>query len=93
MLVGKLVDHYVIVRDYMSVVGTSGHTVYHPLESTSACADSHHCKGIAGEHPYCSTEVADSHADSHRLPRRLEQQAGHHALLARVMECSCMLVQ
>ena len=38
-LFGLMVDRYVIVRDVMPVIDTSGHTVYHPLESTSAFAE------------------------------------------------------
>lgn len=74
-LVGLMVDRYVIVLDFMPVVDTSGHTVYHPLESTSAFAENPHYNRIAHEHSYCNTDT-----ESCRLPRRLEPRAGHHTL-------------
>lgn len=83
-LIGRMVDRYIVVRDFLSVVDSSGHALCLPLESTSAFAENPHCKRIAGEHSYCSSKVASSHTESRSLPRRLEQQAGQaqHVLLA-----------
>ena len=70
-LIEKMIDCYVIVRDYVTVSSTSGQTSYVPLEKTSAFSDNHHCKRIQGEHSYCSTSSDIHELGTHTGPSRI----------------------
>ena len=51
-LIGKLIDRYVIVRDYVSATTTAGETTYVPFENSSLFSENQHCKRIQIEHSY-----------------------------------------
>ena len=70
-LIGRMIDRYVIVRDYIEASDHSGQTIHFPLEQTSAYTENPHSKRIEIEHSYCSTQGSDPTRPSRRIPQWL----------------------
>ena len=70
-LIGRMIDRYIIVRDYIEASDHSGQTIHFPLEQTSAYTENPHSKRIEIEHSYCSTQGSDPTRPSRRIPQWL----------------------
>jgi hypothetical protein len=70
-LIGKLIDRYIIVRDYVSVLSDSGNIANFPFEDTSAFVKNVHCERIKKEHDYCNVPCPHG---TRVLPHCLQQK-------------------
>ncbi len=73
-MVGRLIDRYIIIRDYISVSDNEckNSPRSFPLEDASFYEQNHHCKRIEKEHSYCSPRQLES--GSRNLPMWMVQQ-------------------
>ena len=73
-MIGRLIDHYVIVHEFASVVGTCGQPSHVPLEHV--IPSNTHCKRINIEHNYCSCSYTTASQVTKQILPTYIQQSG-----------------